>query len=150
MIDEFLEDWGRTKSSTTLESWRYVLEQFDEEVGLEGVTKEEIYDWLDYKIDGGLKRTTANQYIQMLKSFHLWLRDNLPTPVGEEELRETLEEQKRCNRIVNMDRYRAAGRSGKPIAKDTLTALLDMAEGGDYHLFYLLGYFGFRKTSFTR
>jgi len=149
VVKDFIEDWGRVKSPRTIDSFRSLLEDFNEFCSLEEATKSDIYDYLDTKLENDeIIKSTANEYIGKFKRFYKWLEDEQTVPVGQKELQQYHEDMNRIRKIIKMDRYRAPSRSEDPFTKRELIELLNIANDTDKYHFLVLGYFGLRRSAY--
>jgi len=147
LIDEYIEAFPR-KSEKTKKDRRCFLRNFEDFLGkpLDQATKQDVERWVK-KRRTEIKANSLNQELGVIKHFYGWLIDELPIPVGEEELRKTLEKQRQYRRIRQVERLEGEEVSERALSPDTVSELIDNSRTDSHRrAFALCSYFGLRRA----
>jgi len=147
LIDRYIEAYPR-KSEKTKKDRRCFLENFKNFLGkpLDQATKQDVERWIEER-RGEIKANSLNQELGVIKHFYGWLIDELPIPVGGEELRKTLEKQRQYRKIRQVERLEGEEVSERALSPDTVSELIDKSKAGSHRrAFVLLSYFGLRRS----
>lgn len=153
LIDRYLADFPRKAKSTKSER-RYVLGEFEaflrgKNKRLEDFTQGDVEAWMRHLVAKKIKASSRNVYLGMVKHFSNWLRDELPIPIGREELRAMLQRQRELGHIVRrVERFEVSEPSERAISPVILRKLLRASERRPDHrrAFMLYSFFGFRRN----
>jgi len=146
LIDEYIKAFPR-KSEKTKKDRRCFLKNFEDflDKPLDQATKQDVERWVE-KRRTEIKANSLNQELGVIKHFYGWLIDELPIPVGEEELRKTLEKQRQYRRIRQVERLEGEEVSERALSPDTVFELIDKSRADSHRrAFALCSYFGLRK-----
>jgi len=147
LIEEYI-DYHRRKRSKTKSDRRQILGKFREDVGkpLDEVERSDVQDWIEYMDGTGVKASTLNQYLCVLKHFYSWLSHELPSPTNQEEMREVFEKQKQFGKIQDIGRLEEEPKEEKILDSDDLVKLVSSARRRVHaKVWVFTSYFGLRR-----
>lgn len=149
-IEKFIGQLKR-KSENTKESRKnalYRLENYVEKE-IDQLEEDDIEDFIRYLQDGeDLRHSTINNYLSAIRQYYKYLEKQLTIGVTEDELRQTLQDQKRYNSIIDIDNLPERDTVKRAIPRSGVEDLLRRAKEKNeqlYRIFVLLGYLGVRK-----
>jgi len=151
MANELIEKYvryHRRKKSKTKEDRKNILSKLRRDIGkgLDEVEREDVQDWIESLDSDGIKPSSINQYLSVVKHFYDWLRHELPSPTNQEEMREAFRKQKQFGRIQDIGRLEEDSSGGKVFEPDEILKIVDKSERR-FHakIFVLSSYFSFRR-----
>lgn len=152
-IESYTRVLRNKKRKDTIENIGHLLFPFDRWLNLNGyqlseIDDKEVTEYCNHKI----KRKewipdSANQFISILKKYFKWRAARIEPGVSTEDLRRTLQERQRAERIIGMNRYVTEERERtKGLTIDKIAELFDVVESTpDYPKVVSIFYFGWRR-----
>ena len=153
-IQSYLNALDSKKRKDTILNIGYLLQPFErwlesEDYSLSTIDDTEVTEYCDYKIKcGDWIEESANQLITVLKKYYKWRSARIEIGVTPDEIKATLQERQRAERIIDMNRYATQERErtkGLPI--DAIIKLLEIMKSNkeDYAQIAPIFYFGWRR-----
>jgi len=153
-IQAYVNSLEKKKRKDTIDNIGYLLlpfERWAESQGysLSGIDDEEVTEYCDFKIsEGDWIEESANQFITHIKKYYKWRAARIEVGVTPDEIKATLQERQRAERIIDLNRYVTQEREKKRgMSVEDIATLFEITKDTkpDYAQTVPLFYFGWRR-----